>query len=630
MNKQLIFKEWKEKLWIPIFAMAFLVLFAVTALVFSGERDFLDYVTWAIGLFFLPLIGILLGASAFSSEFKDGSWAYLFSRPLKKSSIWLSKAAALAGLLVAIFVVYYLFLPLLPGFRERLIEIPLWRFSAFLSFGLFLVSFSLSYLTEKQFLVVFFSLFISAGFSLLLLSLLRAPSMTDRNAAPLIILVWVLGAIVSGAASLFAFCRTDFSRPKSKIFGFLKALAVFFAAGVILGTAAFKIEEQFQHLTFLRMVPNENEFVFYSNRGAFRYDPDRNQVIKLKGMTRSTGDRNISAGSGKIAWLKESKIQENQIPELHQEVWIMDMDGRNKRVILKTSPKTDSPLQGQILFQIGLSPDGRKLILTSCPEMNHGQQKVWSMNSDGTDLKAHPHDIPNIEWIYGLGWSSDNRRALIQVTSKVEDKQLSNKRILRLFVLSPDSREWLPLPEDISGTAYFGSSPDGNRLGYFGSDASGPVAPQNILRYIDIETLVVTDIISVSGLEQACWNPKGDQIAVLADHGRRLSVVSVPEKKILAERTMEASSLDRLPGTMAWTKDGKSIALTDFMNSSFVLQVYDTSLRVEKTYPLPQGAVSISSTPFVYGADNKILVFDFSASRLWSFDPATEKWKKLF
>ncbi|MCX6565729.1 MAG: hypothetical protein NTW38_04795 [Candidatus Aminicenantes bacterium] len=300
MNKQLIIKEWKEKFWVPVFALAFLVLFAVAALAFAGRRDFLDALTGAIQLFFLPLIGILLGASAFSSEFKEGSWAYLFSRPLKKSMIWLSKAVALAGLLAAIFLVYYIFLPLIPGFKERLNEIQFWGISALLSFGLFFISFSLSYLTEKQFLIVFFSMFIPAGLGLLFSSLLRVAYLLARSPAILIILIGVLGSLVFMAASLYAFCRTDFSQQKAKVFGFLKAFSLFLVLAVILGSAVFTIGERFQRLSFLHLETDGHAVYPNTSRGIYRYDADQDKLIKVSGASKFSPGLGLSVGGGKL------------------------------------------------------------------------------------------------------------------------------------------------------------------------------------------------------------------------------------------------------------------------------------------------------------------------------------------
>jgi hypothetical protein len=202
--------------------------------------------------------------------------------------------------------------------------------------------------------------------------------------------------------------------------------------------------------------------------------------------------------------------------------------------------------------------------------------------------------------------------------------------IYRYGLLSANSGEWRLLPDDVAtGISSFGLTPDGSRLGYFAYEGPEPEASATILRILDLKTLEATDVLTIPGIQIATWNPRGDQIAFLADSGRRLGVISVSGRDIVAERVRDSAELYRDPGTLFWTEDANKIVLSDKSGSGYVLRMYDPALAEEKTYPVPQDDIPLENHPRLYRAGDKILVLNFPASRLWSFDPATEKWKKL-
>ena len=174
------------------------------------------------------------------------------------------------------------------------------------------------------------------------------------------------------------------------------------------------------------------------------------------------------------------------------------------------------------------------------------------------------------------------------------------------------------------------AKPDGNRLGFFSRATNEADSSPRSFRIFDLETGLTEDFPEIRGVCQACWNPSSDQVAFLAEGGRRLGIVSVAEKKILSERPMTTRGIERLPGTMAWAKNGRNIAFSSVEESDYALRIYDSSLRTEKVFPIPCGRKPLENLPMVYGAGDKFLVLDFPSSRLWSFDPEKERWKKLF
>jgi ABC-type transport system involved in multi-copper enzyme maturation permease subunit len=86
MFEKIFRREWKDKLDLLIFACAGILLHILAFLLLPGKKDLLDILTGAMTVIFLPFIGLLLGAGGFAAEFKDDAWAYLFSRPVRRST----------------------------------------------------------------------------------------------------------------------------------------------------------------------------------------------------------------------------------------------------------------------------------------------------------------------------------------------------------------------------------------------------------------------------------------------------------------------------------------------------------------------------------------------------------------
>jgi ABC-type transport system involved in multi-copper enzyme maturation permease subunit len=164
MFNRMIVKEWKEKSGLFLFALAGLVLFALAFSGYSKDKNTLDILASTLLLIFLPVFSLLLGASGFSSEFQDGAWAYLFSRPVKKWRVWLAKYLSLLTILLVVILLFALLTKLHPALKPApdMFNFPL--MDEDISFGilafvlpllLFTTAFSLSILSEKTHAVAF-------------------------------------------------------------------------------------------------------------------------------------------------------------------------------------------------------------------------------------------------------------------------------------------------------------------------------------------------------------------------------------------------------------------------------------------------------------------------------------------
>jgi len=153
--------------------LAILMMAALIILNLTGQEDMTIYSSGMFLLLFLPLAALLIGSGGFYTEHKDNAWIYLFSRPIKKESLWIFKYVSQLSILVAIFVIFYFVRRFLPGLDKIFQDLDLNYPAAFGKFSLslyivmplmaFTLAFSLSMLHDKQFIVIFVSILMSTG-----------------------------------------------------------------------------------------------------------------------------------------------------------------------------------------------------------------------------------------------------------------------------------------------------------------------------------------------------------------------------------------------------------------------------------------------------------------------------------
>jgi ABC-type transport system involved in multi-copper enzyme maturation permease subunit len=158
MFEKILVKEWKEKFGLFFFALAVMALIALAFSAYDEDKDTLEIMATTVILVFLPVFSALLGASGFASEFQDGAWAYLFSRPVKKWQIWVAKYLALLTVLYAVILLFALLTRVHPALRSALVTFNFPLADERISFGilayflpllLFTTAFSISVLSER-------------------------------------------------------------------------------------------------------------------------------------------------------------------------------------------------------------------------------------------------------------------------------------------------------------------------------------------------------------------------------------------------------------------------------------------------------------------------------------------------
>lgn len=644
MNGQLILREWKEKIEIPVLFLALLgvVVGLLLALADEGEAPLL--LAGSVVLVFLPFLGLMIGAVAFSVENRDGAWGYLFSRPVRKSTVWLSKFVALLGYLALTCLVYYVVLSKLPGVQARLDEfgfevdllgrISPWTLGLILAFSLFVIAFALSLLTDKLFQIVFLSLILFAGFyGCIILLFLVVRDQVKPQAVFLVPAAWLLAVTGLAAASLVSFGRADFSQPRRKALAFAKWSALFLIPAFVCLLAAAAVSRWFlgDRYVWVNQVRGGSAYVV-TNRGSFRYDAAEDKLRKLPGID-GTHWSGTAAGGGRVAWIKNSVFKRAGRRFWRQDLWIMDQDGRNARPLLLTAESKEPSFAGQELWQIEMSPDGRRVLFEtrSARKPASESRALWIINADGTGLRSCAEGAPAADMYFYLGWSPDGSKAIVYVREKLspEDKRWLKRRS-RLFKLSLDSGAWEPFPEHLPGSFYWPISPDGKQIAYLLPDSDAENAPRNRLVLVDLESYAETEVLRIPDSQFAFWSPDGGRIAVLNEKGARLSVLSPAEKAILAERSLPGKPKERGPRSLVWSEDGRKLVLGDRYESRPIIRVFDAALKTETVHAVP-GGLGTRDSPSLFGLPgSRVLVQMGSVDRLWAFDLATGKWKRLF
>lgn len=245
MITKIFLKEWKERINIFIFSMTIFILFALITLKFSGQKEFHQFFPIFILSYFLPFIAILIGSNGFYSEFRDDAWTYIFSRPIKKWIVWLTKYFSQLTILISVILIFLLITLILPELREAMESYSIFRnqenlylisWSILFYGSLFTIAFSISFLYEKPFIIFLSAILIRvflAYFFTLYQELLQKLFPIAENLRGLSLL-WPLSFIL---ASIFAFNRSDFSQMKEKIFMFSKFAILFLILSLLISSA---------------------------------------------------------------------------------------------------------------------------------------------------------------------------------------------------------------------------------------------------------------------------------------------------------------------------------------------------------------------------------------------------------
>jgi hypothetical protein len=633
MFRRMFVKEWKEKSGLFLFALAGLVLFLLAFSAYSKDKDTLDMLTSTLLLIFLPVFSLLLGASGFSSEFQDGAWAYLFSRPVKKWRVWLAKYLSLLTILAVVILLFAVLTRLHPALESASDTFNFPLVGEDISYGilafvlpllLFTTAFSLSILSEKTHVVAFLAalawIVLQVAVTRAIFPLLAREMMS--SAFSLIALMSLLVPLSLALASLMTLGRADFSQPKRRAWTFTKfaALLVLASMGLVallaLGSGRLRRESYIYDLE-----ARGDALYFVTDRGFFKFDPADGGTQKIARHPSMWGQ--VSLGGDKMAFVTyHSRGKRRGFSELR----IMNSDGTAERSLVGTWDE-ESPLYEAFIHPISVTPLGDKVAFI----VSYGRQKpdgLWVINRDGSGLRAYDLGIPDAEYYLTVRFESSGRSLFLLCTTKIKPGSHEQPVGARLLRVNLESGQVETLADRIrkpyaASMSRAGMTSEAGLFAYIQFEES---SSREILTVLDPRTLEKHRVYAEDSTTCFRWNKAGDKLAFLTGKSM-LGVYSAAEDKII--RTKELAGYDlRWPSqALEWTLDERVILrrIERWEVSSICL--LDANLTEQKTIRLP------FTTPYaakIWSAGKYAIVENTEDYQLWGVDLTTEKWLRIY
>jgi hypothetical protein len=630
MFAKIFLKEWRENL--VIFFIAILMMFALIVLSFSGQRELTYNFTGMFLMLFLPFSGLLIGSGGFYSEFKDNAWIYLFSRPIKKERIWIFKYISLLSILLVIILIFFLVKQFLPGIDEILKEFNFpGEILSFFSFSMYLVipflaltiSFSISLLNDKPFIIFFVSIFIGAGlayiFGIYLQFLWRTYFYYEefKSFGIFIALSFIL-------ASILTFIKSDFSQAGRKIFTFSKFLVIFLALSFALGTVWIGKEDLFtgsKEFDVWRTKKYEGDLYTTSYpKGIIRYNSEKDRVERI-GRAFEPSFSGFSISGEKIAF----------IDMIRKERWyrtlnISNADGTQEKVLIDPR-KPDSPFHKlDFLGNCLLSSNGSRVAFVTKPyavsswlrrKSKEFVYKIWWMNTDGSGLKEQALNFPGSYYFDQLfAWPPSTNTVYLGVQERSKTFKKTAYKILKVDLESGNYETFL---ENIGSPHRTKFSPGQNYFAnvFWENPEKGSIMLFN-LQTSEKKIAFESDKKWFGWIE---WSPNEDKIAF--SNVNELWVYYLDENR--ARKIIQANYDIR--GGFDWLSDGKRLVVVFPEYGENYLKVFGEGFKEEKSIKIPP---RILDPHYIWGLENTVLIKGPRKGRLWRVDLETEKWKKVY
>lgn len=650
MFTALVFKEWREKALVFFFELGILGLLLAAPLVLRAKTEIREWLIYLVLLLFFPFAALILGASGFEAEYKQGAWAYVFSRPVGRPVIWLAKFSALLSMLAALWLVFFVARAVLPPVRElawlRGFLLPL-DFGAGLpwwSLGLspfFLaVAFSLSLLHEKQFYILFAALILGFLFPAAAWSVLVSRTggylawFSPGKAIRTLVVGLSLIALAFIAASLLTLARSDFSQLRKRLGTFAIALVpllVLAAVGTAASVTLIPMPGE-RYLEFMRST--DGMAIYATRRGLLSYESGAPGVRWLMKRRKLSSWFN-ALSAGRLAY---SVLDIKGPRDTTHEIWVTGTDGTGrKRLVGRDTPGAWPP--DHSVKDLTISPDGRTIAILTRDESGRRKSSppsaatLWSVNSDGSGLGPRSLETILSEgsaehlWLSFVAWAREGNVLIIL-------KRCSSEPV-----------RW-------SLWAYDLESETASKLRDSAVPASGwrrrNSVPRDILairdRYSDegprslaLLNLVTGEETEIVGSEEpypfaAQWDPTGEKLLFFdkrtdPEGGERyiLTIYSLAAGKAVAERTVTDLQAKVYEYWMAWTPDGKSVVTLS--QKGRYLEILGPDLQEIAKIDLP---ARIKDPRYLVVVGAQVLLTDSRTESLWRCDLAKKRWKKLY
>jgi hypothetical protein len=627
MFAKIFIKEWREN--ILIFFLAILMMAAMVILNLTRQQEMTLYTSGMFLLLFLPLAAMLIGSGGFYTELKDKAWIYLFSRPIKKETLWIFKYVSQLSVLAAIFVFFYLIRSVLPGldkiFQDLDINYPdifslKFTLSVYVVFPIiaFTVAFSLSFLHDKQFIIFLVSILIGTGFLLVsqyYLYFLWEKGFFSRGEG----ILSVFFALSFVFASVLTLAKSDFSQTKKKVLLFIKYLLIFLIISFFLSTIWVTRSQIFSaSRNFSPWMSEKYEGCMYFQdyrHGILRYDPKMEKVERLNKMSKFSPEH-FSVRAGKIAYMQIQSRRKQWTPDL----WMMNTDGSDARPLVETS-KPESPFYRKAVESFILSGEGNRIAFVTTHEEKQGWNKIisihtlWWMNTDGSGLKNNILEVPMGKQAKLIAWPQAKDFVVLVIMNRIYSRERS--RIIAFDLVNGESKV---LAENVIGQYVWHLHPYQEYMTFKVRDYD---EGKDNLVLVNFNTSEAIPLFEKEKLRiwGRRWSPDGKKIALSSEN--ELSIYDLEEKtfEIISKRNYEYEI------GFDWTSDGQKFMLLSPIDGEYHLVVMSINFQEEKKIRVP---VPIKRGMYVWGLEGQSLLKSTDKGALWRVDLDTEEWKKVY
>lgn len=643
MFAALYFKEWREKALVFFFELGTLGLLLGAPLVLRAKSEVREWLIYLVLLLFFPFAALILGASGFEAEFKQGAWAYLFSRPVGRPVIWLAKFSALLSMLAVLWLVFFVARAALPPVRELAwlrgfllpmdfgTGLPWWSLG--LSPFLLAVAFSLSLLHEKQFYILFAALILVLLFNAAAWGVLNSRLggylawFSPGKAIRTLIIGLSLTGLAFVGASLLTLARADFSQPRKRLgtFAASAVLLLVLAAAVTAGSVILIPMPGERSLGMLGS--SGDRAVYATEKGVFSYDTAGRMrwLAKRRGLDFWA---RFSFSAETLAYIDLDILGPR---DLIEEIRVVGMDGTGRRRIVGDGTPGAWPADDAI-EDLSISPDGRTIaILTRTVSERRknptlSTATLWTVKDDGAGLERRPLEALFPEgpedgsWLRFVAWAREGNVLIIYKKGSLWAYDLDRRTASKVRDNAVPAFRWASRNStlrDVLAIRY--------RL-----NAEGPWT----LALLNLASSEETEI--AKGEEtypfSAQWDPTGENLIFFDKRtdpdGRErglLTIYSTAAGKAVAEKAitdLKAITLDYL---IAWMPDGRSVMTLS--PKGRYLGILGPDLQDVGRIDLP-AKIKDPTGLAVIGA--QVLLVDGRTESLWRFDLVKKSWKKLY
>jgi ABC-type transport system involved in multi-copper enzyme maturation permease subunit len=624
-------KEWRDNR--LLLSLIGLVLAALIIVGHAGRDDTAIGIAGLLLLFVLPISSLFLGSGAYSSELKDNAWTYLFSKPIRKSTIWVYKYLALLSFLAATLLVLTLAVKLLPGLKSVRMEFfAVSFFSNLAIYGLvtflaFSIAYSLSILSEKPLVIFMVSILLS-----ILILWLHVQSLQffgTRYAYWDNFLAWGLFVAASFIlASILTLTRVDFSQQAKKVVSFIGFVLLFLALSFVAETLIVSKGNPFAKpmINFWYSFRVQDKVYFGTHTDTFVvYDP-KADVIRKSPIRANYYESELSFGDGKVGYFK---VNNSWIGTRRAEALVIDLAGSQK-ISLARFYGSDSPFDGWTpQSNVLISPSGKQAGFVAAPPgrgwRNNPPHILW-MNLDGIGQIDKPLDFYRKGTISLLSWLEDERSIVLRLSEK--DIHSLTIKIIKLNLETgatkrlettlpyPGNYGWLPPPS---------LSPDRRSIIIRLWDEAQKKDKSALLDLGSFETKVIGENLQVWWTK---WAPQGDRFAYFGHREHSLMVCSLADGSLKKawQLTEKHMGFD-----YDWLADGRLLIAGGGKAKRDNLTILSKDYAVEKRIKIPDRILKELSRYRIgiIGLDNKALI-PTETSGVWRLDLKTEEWKKVY